>query len=267
MASTLNPVPDPLAEALRENEELRRSLAQLQAEHQTARQTASEQKAAADAASQQLQQFFYAASHDLQEPLRAITTYAQLLERQHSADPVSHEYATFILRGALRMRELLQQLLVYSRAGSAKQHRIVNLNVPLQMALLKLAPEIRSTGAQIARQPLPEAIGDEAEISQVFYLILSNALKFRSDARPEISVTAEQGTGECTLTVRDNGIGIEPRFCEQVLLPFKRLHGHEIEGYGLGLAICNKILHAHHGRIWLESDGTHGSSVRFTLLT
>lgn len=227
-------------DALQENEELRRSL-------------------------EQFQQFLYAASHDLQEPLRGIITYAQLLERQPAADPASQEYASFILSGALRMRELLQQLLVYSRAGSAKKYRVINLNVPLQMALLKLAPEIHAAGAQIAHDPLPEAIGDETEMSQVFHHILSNSLKFHSNSPPEISIGVEQGTDECTITIRDNGVGIEPRFCEQVLLPFKRLHGHEIEGNGLGLAICSKILRAHQGRICVESDGVQGTAVHFTL--
>jgi light-regulated signal transduction histidine kinase (bacteriophytochrome) len=258
MASPAKPLLDSPVDLLRENEELRRSLTQLQAEMAT-------QKAAADLAAEQLQQFLYAASHDLQEPLRGIITYTQLLERQPGADPASDEYLTFILRGALQMRELLQQLLVYSRAGSAKKYRVLNLNVPLQMALLKLAPEIRASGAQISHNPLPEAIGDENEISQVFHHILSNSLKFHSKARPEISVAGEQGTDECTITVRDNGVGIEPRFCEQVLLPFKRLHGHEIEGNGLGLAICSKILRAHQGRIWVESDGIRGTAVHFTL--
>ena len=133
------------------------------------------------------------------------------------------------------------------------------------MALLKLAPEIRSAGAKITHQLLPEAIADENEISQLFDHILSNSLKFHAAAAPEISISAEQGTDECTVTVRDNGVGIDPRFCEQVLLPFKRLHGHEIAGNGLGLAICNKIVRAHNGRLWVESDGTHGTTVRFTL--
>ena len=247
-SSSSSPSPDPLAEALRENQELRKSLAQVQAAY-----------------GEQLQQFLYAASHDLQEPLRGIVTYAQLLDRQFAADPATHEYTSFILGGALRMRELLQQMLVYSRAGSAKQRKVFNLNLPLQMALLKLAPEIRSCDARILRDPLPEAVGDENEIAQVFEHILSNSLKFRSSAAPEIAVCAEQGTAECIVSVRDNGLGIDPRFSEQVFLPFKRLHGNGIPGSGLGLAICSKILRAHQGRIWVESDGHSGATVRFTL--
>lgn len=265
MASPSKPVSDLLAEALRENQELRVSLAQIQETYQATQERTRQQMGATASASEQLQQLLYAASHDLQEPLRGIITYAQLLDRQYAADPAAHEYTSFILGGAVRMRELLQQLLVYSRAGSAKQHKVVNLNVPLQMALLKLAGEIRSCNAHIVHDPLPDAIADEMEIAQVFEHILSNSLKFRSAATPEIVITAEQRTDECTVTVRDNGPGIDPRFCEQVFLPFKRLHGNSIPGCGLGLAICSKILLAHQGRIWVESDGELGATVHFTL--
>jgi light-regulated signal transduction histidine kinase (bacteriophytochrome) len=265
MASPSQPIADPLAEALRENHELRCALAQVQADYQAAQEKARQLAAAADSAAEQLQQFLYAASHDLQEPLRGIITYAQLLDRQFAADQADHEFTSFILSGALRMRELLQRLLVYSRAGSAKFRKVVNLNVPLQMALLKLDPEIRASGATIVRDSLPEAIGDVAEISQLFEHIVSNALRFRSDTPPQIRIVAEQGTEDCTVTVSDNGLGIDPRFCEQVLLPFKRLHGSVIPGSGLGLAICDKILRANRGRIWIQSDGKLGSTVSFTL--
>jgi light-regulated signal transduction histidine kinase (bacteriophytochrome) len=245
MASSSTSALDPLAEALRENQQLRDSLL---------------------AANEELRQFLYAASHDLQEPLRGIVTYAQLLDRQPAADPASHEYAAFILGGALRMRDLLQQLLLYSRAGAAKQHKRINLNVPLQMALLKLAPEIQTKSPQIVRHPLPEAIGDENEIAHVFEHLLANSLKFHAEAPLEIVIAAaEQGTDECVVTVRDNGIGVDPRYCQQVLLPFKRLHGNEVAGNGLGLAICQKILRAHQGRLWVESDGVRGTNVSFTL--
>ena len=248
MASSSTTPADPLAEALRENQELR----QLMAEQ-----------------AQQLQQFLYAASHDLQEPLRGIMTYAQLLERECAATPESREYTGFIVSSAERMRQLLQQLLVYSRAGAAKHRKPANLKLPLQMALLKLAPEIREAGAKIIQpQPLPDAVFDENEIAQVFEHILRNSLRFRSAAvAPEISVSAEQGTDACTVSLRDNGTGIDPRFCEQVLLPFKRLQAHDVSGHGLGLAICAKIVRAHEGRLWVESDGVTGTTVRFTLPT
>jgi light-regulated signal transduction histidine kinase (bacteriophytochrome) len=244
MASAPERTPDSLAEALRENHELRKSLAELQAE---------------------MQRLIYAVSHDLQEPLRAVISYAQLLDRQFAADPATREYSAFVIDGANRMKDLLQQLLVYVRAGSAKCRSAVSLNLPLQRALLKLAPDIAACSAHIVESPLPKALADEGEMAQVFQNILSNALKFRSAGTPEITIGAEQGIEECTVTVRDNGAGIDPLYCEQVLLPFKRLHSKEVPGYGLGLAICDKIVRAHHGRLWIESDGSNGSSVRFTL--
>ena len=236
---------------MREIQELRGSLAELQASQQVS--------------SEQLQQFLYAASHDLQEPLRGIITYAQLLDRHAAADPVAHEYTTFVLGGAFKMRELLQHLLIYSRAGSSKQRRLLNLDVPLQMALLKLAPEIKACGAQIIRHPMPEAIANEVEIAQVFENILSNSLKFHSTAPLQIVVAAEEGNSECLVTISDNGLGVDPRHCDQIFMPFKRLHGNLFPGSGLGLAIADKILRAHQGRIKLESDGQHGTTVSFTL--
>lgn len=253
------PLANPLAEALRENDELRRCLAEAQ-------KALDQHVAAAATASEQLQQFLYAASHDLQEPLRGILSYAQLLERQVENDPTAHEYATFVVGGALRMRELLQRVLAYSRAGTAKQHGIVSLNVSLQMALMKLAPEIQASTAQIARTSMPEVIGNEGEIAQLFENVLRNALQYRSEANPEIAITTEQGIEECTIRIKDNGAGIDPRFGEQVFLPFKRLHSNAVAaGSGLGLAICSKIVRAHRGRIWVESDGVHGACVCFTL--
>jgi signal transduction histidine kinase len=253
MAFPSNPAPQPtLAEVLRENEELRSALVRL-----TEREN--------DSASEQLRQFLYAASHDLQEPLRAILTYAELLDRQFASDEAAHEYSSFIMAGARRMKDLLQNIVTYSRAGCAKQRTSLSLNVPLQRALLKLAPDIQASGARIVRNPLPAVMADEAEIAQVFENILANSLKFHSAAEPEIVISAEQGSDECTVTLRDNGVGIEPRFCAHAFLPFKRLHNSQIPGSGLGLAICEKIVRAHNGRIWVESDGSHGATVSFTL--
>jgi len=240
------PAPDPLAEALLENQQLRQQLSQ---------------------SAEQLQRFLYAAGHDLQEPLRGIITYAQLLERQSASESTNREYTTFILSSALRMRELLQQILVYSRAGAAaKQRKVINLNVPLQMALMNLAPQITASGAKVSRgSPLPDVIGDENEVSQVFQHILGNSLKFRSAEPLEILIGAEKGSDECRISVRDNGLGIDPRFCEQAILPFKRLHSSEVAGNGLGLAICDKLVRANQGRLWVESDGSRGTTVFFTL--
>jgi two-component system, chemotaxis family, sensor kinase Cph1 len=242
------PAPDRLAEVLRENDELRKSLAKLQAAHDA-----------------EVQEFLYAASHDLQEPLRGILSYAQLLERDSAAGQQAHEYSSFIIEGATRMRDRLQHIMIYSRAGTAKRRANLSLNLPLQRALLKLAAEISACSARIVHDRLPETVADESEIAQVFENLISNSLKFRSEETPEIRITAEQGSDECVIAVSDNGVGIEPRFCEHVLLPFKRLHDKRFPGHGLGLAICEKILRANQGRLWVESDGVRGTTVRFTL--
>jgi signal transduction histidine kinase len=244
----MRPEEQTAGELLRENEELRSALARLEVNQ-----------------GEQLRQFLYAASHDLQEPLRAILAYSELLERQLAGEPAAREFLPFIIGGANRMKDLLQHMAVYSRAGSAKGRAEISLSVPLERALLKLAPEIQFCAARIVRQALPEAVMNESEIAQVFENVIGNSLKFRGEEELEIVISAEQGSDGCTVSVRDNGLGIEPRFCQQALLPFKRLHNSHIPGSGLGLAICDKIMRAHNGRIWLESDGSHGATVRFTL--
>jgi len=220
---------------------------------------------AAALANEQLQKFLYAASHDLQEPLRAIVAYAQLMERHLAGDAVAQEYLPFIMSGANRMKELLQNILIYAHAGCSQKRKAISLEVPLARALLKLAPAIEANNGRITRHSLPEVVADEAEIALVFENLLRNSLQFRSTAAPEISIAAEQGSDECVVTLRDNGLGIDPQFREEVLLPFKRLHGKDLSGTGLGLAICEKIIRAHEGCIWLESDGLHGAAVHFTL--
>jgi signal transduction histidine kinase len=251
MEPSSKPVADQLAEALKENEALRSSLANLQA--------------AADSANQELQHFVYAASHDLQEPLRTVLTYTQLLERQFAGDEQAREFASYVVGGANRMNVLVQNLLNYSRVGSSTRRAMIKLNAPLQWALLKLADATRESGAQIRHGDLPEVYADETEMAQVFENLLSNAIKFQADTTPEIEIAAEEGSEEYTISVRDNGPGIEARFHQEVFLPFKRLHSKGVAGSGLGLAICHKIMRAHGGRIWVESDGEHGTTAKFTL--
>jgi light-regulated signal transduction histidine kinase (bacteriophytochrome) len=248
MESLSNPSIDSLTEALAENERLRSELAK-----------------AAGLGDEALQQFVYAASHDLQEPLRMVLTYAQLLQRQFPKDEQAQEFTSFIISGADRMKCLIQNLLTYSRVGTSRRRGEVKLNACLQWALLKLAQAIQESSAVITHDDLPNVQADETEMAQVFENLLSNALKFRGDASPQVHLSMEEGSGEWILSVRDNGTGIDPRFLEQVLLPFKRLHGKGIPGSGLGLAICQKIVRAHAGRLWVESDGQQGTTVHFTI--
>jgi len=218
-----------------------------------------------EAAKAELQQFIYAASHDLQEPLRAVVAYSQLLERHLTGDETAREYLSYIVGAANRMGALLRDLLTLSRAGSAKRRTMMNLNVAVQMALLKLAPAITETSAKITREDLPEVYADELEMTQLFEHLIGNAVKFRGAGEPEIAIRREQGSDEYVIAVADNGPGIEPEFHKEVFAAFKRLQGKEVAGSGLGLAISDKIVRAHGGRIWIESDGRSGTTVKFTL--
>jgi light-regulated signal transduction histidine kinase (bacteriophytochrome) len=233
---------------LEENERLRREVA-----------------ARAASSSDELQHFVYAASHDLQEPLRMVLTYAQLLERRFEDDAEAREFAGFIVAGVGRMSSLIQNLLAFARVGTSQRRSVIKLGASLQWALLKLAPIIKETGAHIVYGKLPEVEADETEMALVFENLLDNALKFRGSEPPAIDISAEERSGEWVLSIRDNGAGVDPAFREQVLLPFKRLHGKSVPGSGLGLAICDKIVRAHGGRLWLESDGKQGTTVHFTV--
>jgi light-regulated signal transduction histidine kinase (bacteriophytochrome) len=216
-------------------------------------------------AKKELQQFVYAAGHDLQEPLRTITTYTQLLERHYSADERAREFISFVIGGVNRMNTLLESLLVYSRIGSSNERTEVKLSSSLHWALLKLSDAIKETEATIQHDELPEIYANEIQMAQLFENILNNSLKFRGKDKPQVAIRAEEGSGEYEFSIRDNGIGIDPRFHQQVFVPFKRLHGKDVSGSGLGLAICERIVAMHGGRIWIDSDGQHGTTVKFTL--
>jgi light-regulated signal transduction histidine kinase (bacteriophytochrome) len=265
MESTSKSLEAQLADALREQDELRRSLENCQLALAQAKREMDQSWEAAKLANEELQQFAYAASHDLQQPLRSIATYAQLLQREYSGDKQAAEFTSFIVDGTNQMGQLIRDLLTYSRTGSSVRRANIRLNAPLQWALVKLAEPIRETSASIVAGDLPEVYADEMQIAQVFDCVIGNAVKYRGQAKPEITVSAEEDAEGVTVCVKDNGEGIEPRFHDQVFVPFKRLHGRNIPGSGLGLAISRKIVRAHGGKIWVESDGHAGSTVKFTL--
>ncbi|MBV8073130.1 MAG: hypothetical protein JO270_24740 [Acidobacteriaceae bacterium] len=265
MESTSKSLEAQLADALREQEELRRNLQSCQSALTDAKREIEQSWQAVKDANDELQQFVYAASHDLQQPLRSIGTYAQLLQREYSDDKHAAEFTAFIVDGTNQMGLLIRDLLTYSRTGTSTRRANISLNGPLQWAMLKLTPEIRETGAHIQHGDLPEAYVDEMQIAQVFDCLIGNALKYRGDQPPEISVAANEDPDGLVVSVKDNGQGIEPRFHDQVFVPFKRLHGKDVPGSGLGLAIARKIVRAHGGRIWVESDGKHGSTFNFSL--
>jgi signal transduction histidine kinase len=217
-----------------------------------------------------LEQFAYSASHDLQEPLRQVAIYSQLLQRRYagSLDGKAAEYLGYCVEGAQRMESLIRDLLAYSQAArtSDSPTERVDLNEVVEAAKKNLETTIRETGAVIASTPLPSIRADRVPISHVMQNLLSNALKYRSAAPPLVEISAEPGEGFWRLAIRDNGIGIPQRFHEQIFGIFKRLHDrNEYPGTGVGLAICQKVIERYGGRIWVESEEGSGSTFFFTL--
>lgn len=265
MDTTSKPVGERLAEALQEVQRLQGLLEASTATLNKAHEECERNSASARIAKQELQHFSYAASHDLKEPLRAISTYTQLLQRQYANDVQAAEYTSFIVDGVNRMNTLIESLLTYSRTGAPANRTPVPLQAVVQWALLNLEGNISEAEAQITCGELPVAVVDENQMVQLFQNLLSNALKYRSDSPPMIIVSSAETSDAHVISVEDNGIGIDPRYQTQIFAPFKRLHGREVPGAGLGLALCRKIVEGHGGRIWVESDGQHGSVFKFTL--
>lgn len=213
-----------------------------------------------------LQEFTYTISHDLQAPLRTIGSYVQLLERRSSPEPEAAEFMAFIRDGVSHMETLIRDLLQYSRLGASAMRRVsLNLGNAVQWALFNLDASIREHKATVQFGGLPEVIADESQMAQLFQNLIGNALKYRSAEPPIIQISAEELDEEWLISVRDNGIGIEAKYNDQIFKVFRRLHGHTIPGTGMGLAICRKIVETHGGRLWVESDGKTGSEFRFTL--
>jgi light-regulated signal transduction histidine kinase (bacteriophytochrome) len=258
MDSTPKQLEQQLAEARREIADLREALSKSEEE-------CTRSLEAARSANAELQQFSYAASHDLKEPLRSVSTYAQLLQRYYAGHEHANEFTSFIVDGVNRMNTLIDSLLTYSRTGAPVRRTAVNLNSVVQWALLNLERSVRESGAQVVFSELPVVSVDESQMVQLFQNLLSNALKYRSGEVPRIEVASQETEGAHTISVRDNGIGIEPAYQKQIFTAFKRLHGREVPGTGLGLALCRKIVEGHGGRIWVESDGKRGSTFKFTL--
>jgi light-regulated signal transduction histidine kinase (bacteriophytochrome) len=247
-----------LQELLAENVRLTSRATQAEQERDTAIQEARR-------AQLEMDQMFYAASHDLQEPLRSIISYAQLLRlRLDAKDVEATEFVGYVLGGANRMAALVRDMLVYTRVAPPKLVA-VSLESVLEGILLNLQKEIAESGAKITHDPLPEVNGDPIQLSQLIQQLIGNALKFRSQLPALVHLSVEEEDGEVVVSVRDNGPGIEPRFHEQVFVMFKRLHGRDIAGNGIGLALCRRIAQGHGGRIWVESDGQSGSTFRFSL--
>jgi light-regulated signal transduction histidine kinase (bacteriophytochrome) len=218
---------------------------------------------------EELRQFAYAVSHDLREPVRMIVSYAQLLDRRYQGhlDADGIEFMRYILEATQRLDRLVGDLLTYSHQFRAADQPLdaVEPEGALHGALLMLEAEIRERGAKITHDPLPGVAFDFAQLNQLFRQLIANAITFRGAAPPEIHVSATDRSGAIEFSVRDNGIGIDPRYHEQIFGVFKRLHGREFPGTGIGLAICKRIVEQRGGRIWVESAPDQGSTFYFTI--
>lgn len=218
----------------------------------------------------ELRQFAYIASHDLQEPLRTIGSYAQLLARRYQGklDDDADDFVKFIVDGVHRMHVLLNDMLAYSRVTSQDQGRSYtscSTQQALDNALANLAKLMDETKAELTHDEMPMVVGDESQLSQVFQNLISNGIKYRSEQTPKIHISVRHNDAEWVFGVRDNGIGIDPKYLERIFGIFRRLHGKERPGTGMGLAICKKIVERHGGRIWAESAGENGSLFQFTI--
>jgi PAS domain S-box-containing protein len=217
----------------------------------------------------ELEQFAYIASHDLQEPLRMVTSYMQLIEKRYKEklDEDGIEFIEFAVDGAKRMKTLIGDLLTYSRVGSKeKPFESVDCGRVLEKALSNLEIAIEESGAEITHAPLPTVRGDEVQLVQLFQNLIGNAIKFRGDQPPEIQIRAEEEGSAWRFSVQDNGIGIKPEYFEMIFQVFKRLHGRgEYDGTGIGLAVCRKIISRHGGTLDVESHLAEGATFRFTI--
>jgi PAS domain S-box-containing protein len=219
-----------------------------------------------------LRQFGYAASHDLQEPLRMVTSYTQLLLRRYGSqlDPDAIQYIEYAVTGALRIENLLKALREYWHISEVTERQPVwtDCNSVVDHALQNLEGTIREVDAIITRDALPTVLADQTPLLQLFQNLIGNALKYRHpDRRPAVHIRATAGVGEWVFSVRDNGIGIDPQYAKQVFGLFKRLNGYRYGGAGMGLAICQKIAERFGGRIWVDSQLGEGASFYFTIPT
>jgi signal transduction histidine kinase len=216
-----------------------------------------------------LEQFAYVASHDLQEPLRMVASYVQLLERRYKdrLDSDAKEFIAFAVDGATRMQKLINDLLSYSRVSTrGKEFKDTDSKSALDQAIDNLRMVIKDSGARITYDKLPEISSDESQLIQLFQNLIDNAIKFRSEKPPQIHVSVKGKGNEWLFSVADNGIGIDSQYAERIFVIFQRLHEREkYPGTGIGLAICKRIIERHGGRIWVESELGKGSTFFFTI--
>ena len=217
----------------------------------------------------ELEHFAYIASHDLQEPLRMVTSYVQLLTRRYGdrLDGSAHEFIDFAIDGASRMQKMINDLLVYSRVGTrGKPFMNIDSEDVLGQALDNLKIALKESKAKVTHDRLPEVKADETQLVQLFQNLISNALKFREKKKLRIHISAEKNCQEWIFSVRDNGIGIDSQHAERIFQIFQRLHNKkEYPGTGIGLAVCKRIVERHSGRIWVDSQPGKGTTFFFSI--
>ncbi|UCG14800.1 MAG: PAS domain-containing protein [Deltaproteobacteria bacterium] len=217
----------------------------------------------------ELQQFAYVASHDLQEPLRMVSSYVQLLAKRYKGelDSDADEFIDYAVDGAVRMQKLIRDLLAYSRVGTrGKNFEPTDCETVLDRILANLRLIIEESGAEVTHEPLPTVKADHLQLIQLFQNLIGNAIKFRGEHSPRVHISVKAAEDKWLFSVRDNGIGIDPEHRERIFVIFKRLHGkEEYPGTGIGLAICKKIVERHGGSLWVESQPGNGSIFYFTL--
>jgi len=220
------------------------------------------------ATNSELQDFAYALTHDLQEPIRMVVNFNQLLEQEcgERLSPAEHRFIEYSLQGALRIEALLKSLLAYWEVTEGgREYTPIDCGAVLADALSNLQAAISESGAIVTVDPLPAVVAEKVMLSQLFQNLISNSIKFKGPEAPRIHISAVKEVGGWLFSVRDNGLGIAPQDSERVFGMFKRLHGKEIPGTGIGLALCKKLVERRAGRIWVESEPGRGATFKFTI--
>jgi PAS domain S-box-containing protein len=227
------------------------------------------QKEELERSNQELEQFAYVASHDLQEPLRMVTSYVQLLARRYKGklDGDADDFIGFVFDGATRMQRLINDLLAFSRVGTrGKELVLIDSAASVEKAVSNLQLAIEDSGAAVTYDELPTVMADDTQFVQLFQNLIGNAIKYRDVSPPEIHIGADRRNGKWVFSIRDNGIGIDQRYKERIFVIFQRLHTKEkYSGTGIGLALCKKIVERHGGHIWVESGAEKGSVFYFSV--